>query len=57
MKTGYQIYRKNREERTYKSAGLLNWFSVEEDAIKRCDDLNRTWNSYGIEYIVVECDG
>ena len=57
MKEGYQIYRKNEQERTYKSAGLLNWFKVESEAVKRCDDLNRTWNPHGIKYIVVKCDG
>lgn len=54
MKTGYQIYVKHEGENTFTSAGLINWFWNEEDAIARCKSLSDTWNKYGNEYIVVK---
>ena len=54
MKTGYQIYKKHEYESAFSSAGDINWFWKEEDAIARCKALNDTWNEYGIKYIVVK---
>lgn len=51
MKTGYQIYKRRKGENAFISAGLFNWFALEEEAVAKCEKLNQTWEEY--EYIVV----
>ena len=54
MKTGYQIYLKRNGENTFRECGLNNWFWKEEDAVARLEALQRTWEKFGNEYIIVK---
>lgn len=51
MKSGYQIYKRRIGEQVFEKTGLANWFASMEEAIQRCEELNRTWDNF--EYIVV----
>ena len=52
MKTGYQIYCRRNGESTFHECGLNNWFWKEEEAIARCETLNRDWQGIS-EYIII----
>ena len=54
MKNIFQIYKKCPNENTFEDAGFNNRFWDEDKANARCEELNRTWQYLGYEYIIVK---
>lgn len=55
MTTGYQIYKKSKENNFFETAGFINWFSNLKEAEDRKAKLEATWNKYGVEYTIIKC--
>ena len=50
----YQIYKYNPEHHEcFESAGVLNRFPTLEQAQRRKEALDQTWNKYGTQYVIV----
>ena len=52
MKTGYQIYKRRKGENAFISAGLLNWFALEEEAVAKCEKHGKNTNTLLCHYMI-----
>lgn len=58
MTTGYQIYKYHKGiDEAFVDAGIINWSPDLDGAKARKETLEKTWSKYGVEYIIVACEG